>query len=134
MIVIRPYLDTDQAAVKAMHEAMGGMYELPDWEKPQFLVRTVLENGSGPEMALFLRKTAETYLLFKPGGSKRETLCRILAIARESEGAARRAGIEDVHAFIPPEIAHFGKFLVRLGWREDWPCYSRKVDRGQSAG
>jgi len=129
-MIIRPYLDSDEAAIKAMHKEMGSLYDCPDFTKPQFLVRTVLENGNGrPEMALFLRKTAETYLLFEHGNmSKRQIIGRILAIGKESELAAKRAGIEDVHAFIPPEIEKFGKLLIHLGWEKDWPCYSRKVD------
>lgn len=130
MILIRPFLSSDKEAIAAMHKNMGSLYELPDWEKSQFLVRTVLENGHGPEMFLALRKTAETYLLFdRTGLRKRDILGRILAIAKESEEAAKRAGIEDVHAFIPPEIESFGKVLIHLGWEKDWPCYSRKVDR-----
>ena len=130
-MLIRPYHSTDSEAVKALFVAQNLPYDQPDFEKPEFLVRAILENGTGrPEMALFLRKTAETYLIFDPQTtSKRETIGRILSLTKECIPAASRAGLTDVHAWIPPEIeAKFGKLLIRLGWeREAWVSYSRKV-------
>lgn len=132
MLTIRPFLASDTDAVKALHAAQGLPYELPDWEKPEFLVRAVLENGTGrAEMALFLRKTAEVFLLFDPHENrKREIYGRILAMTRECVPAAKRVGLEDVHAWIAPEIEEkFGKVLLHLGWkREAWVSYSRRIE------
>jgi len=131
-MVIRPYSESDAAAVKALHVAQALPYLLPDFEKPEFLVRAVLENGTGrPEMFLALRKTAETYLIFDPRTtSKRETIGRILSLTKECIPAAQRAGLTDVHAWIPPEIDEkFGNLLLRLGWkREAWVSYSRRIE------
>lgn len=131
MLTIRPYLSSDAEAVKVLHAAQNLPYALPDWNKPEFLVRAVLENGTGKaEMALFLRKTAETFLLFDPRNSRREIIGRILAMTKECEGVAKRAGLTDCHAWLPAEIEpRFGKLLIHLGWkREAWPCYSRRIE------
>jgi hypothetical protein len=130
-MVIRPYLPSDSESVKALHSAQGLPYEFPDFEKPEFVVRAVLENGTGrPEMFLALRKTAETFLIFDPQQSrKRDIYGRILAMTKECVPAARRAGLTDVFCVIPPQIARFGDVLEHLGWTsEPWPYYFRKVD------
>jgi hypothetical protein len=141
-MIVRPYLKTDEDAVKALHAIQNLPYELPDWEKPEFLVRAVLENGTGrPEMFLALRKTAETYLLFDPKQvSTRATIGRILALTKECQPAAKRAGLTDLHAWIHPDIdAVFGRLLdpgeergktkLDLGWNREplWPCYVKAV-------
>ena len=131
-MIIRPYVSEDAAAVQILHAAQGLPYELPDFERPEFLVRAVLENGSSrAEMGLFLRKTAETYLIFDPrANSRRETVGRILAMTKECQPAAIRAGLTDIHAWIPPEVdtRPFRGLLEKLGWiREPWASYVKAV-------
>ncbi len=130
MLRIRPFLDSDSEAIKSLHAAQGLPYEIPDWRRSEFLVRAVVENGTGPEMALFLRKTAETFLIFDPRAPKRETIGRILALTKECMGTAKRAGLSDVHCWLAPEIEpKFGGLLLRLGWkREAWVSYSRRIE------
>src|SRR5437660_886245 len=116
MLTIRPYTSEDVEPVTRLHIAQGLPYPLPDWDRPEFLVRAVLENGHGPEMALFLRKTAETFLLFDPQQtSLRQTMSRIVAMTKECSKVAKRSGLSDVHAWLAPEIApKFGRVLEHL--------------------
>ena len=130
-MLIRPYASTDLADVKGLWDAQGGFYQFFDPEQTQFLVRAVLENGTGhAEMALFLRKTAEAYLLFDPRNSRRETVGRILAMTKECQATAKRAGLTDIHAWIPPQVEtkKFRGFLEHMGWiRESWASYVKAV-------
>lgn len=121
----------DLAEVQALHQAQGFDYELPDLEAPQMLVRSVIEENGRVTHAAFLRKTSEAYWLFNPAADrKRDRLGKFLALSNELVAPAERAGLEDVHAFLPPPIVteQLHKTLLRLGWVKPlWPCYSRKV-------
>lgn len=125
---VRAYTDADFEAVRAMHAAQGFGYALPDLSDPLFLVRSVVEEDDRPRMAVFLRLTAEAYLLADPlEGSPRQRWRWLLALheAVRQEAAAR--GLEDVQAFLPPRVARaFGRRLAALDWRRDpWTCYTR---------
>jgi len=81
--------------------------------------------------AALLRLTAEAYLLLDPKvGTPRERWGWLLGLHAATERDAARRGLEDVHAWLPPEIAgKFGKRLVRLGWIRDdvWTPYCRRL-------
>lgn len=82
--------------------------------------------------AALLRLTAEAYLLLDPkAGSPRERWEWLLGLHAVTEREALRRGLEDVHAWLPPEIAtKFGKRLARLGWIRDdlWTPYCRRFE------
>ncbi len=130
-MLIRPYVREDLPQVKTLHAMQGLDYELPDLDAPSMLVRAVIEGEDGQlEHAVFLRKTSEAYWIFSPQESKRERLGKLLALSKELVGPAERAGIEDVHAFLPPQIVDqkLHNTLLYLGWVKPlWTCYSRKV-------
>ena len=133
-----------------MHAAQGFGYPLPDLESPLFLSKLVLEDDSedleprreeadqkSPRestsrvtMAILQRLTAETYLLHDPtAGTPRRRWQSFLALHDAARRAAAAHGLDDVQAFLPPQIARaFGRRLARLGWtRDPWPCFSRRI-------
>jgi hypothetical protein len=129
-MLIRPYVADDRDAVKALHHEQGLAYELPDLEAPSMLVRAVIEEEGRITHAAFLRKTCEAYWIFSPDERKRDRLGKMLALSKEMLKPAERAGLEDVHAFLPPAIAttSLDRTLLNLGWVKPlWVCYSRKV-------
>jgi hypothetical protein len=128
MLTIRPYTESDLARLQQLHEAQGFSYQFPDLDKPEFVSKTVIENGETIEAALLLRKTLETYLLM-PKMTRKEGLGRILIFEREILPLLKAMGFTDLHAWLPPEIdKRFGKLLVHLGWQKQlWPAYSREV-------
>ena len=81
--------------------------------------------------AALLRVTAEAYLLLDPkAGTPRNRWEWLLGLHAATERDAMRRGLEDVHAWLPPEIAgRFGKRLVRLGWIRDdvWTPYCKRL-------
>lgn len=130
MILVRHYDRHDETRVRALHAAQGLAYELPDLEANSMLSRVVIETDGVVEMAAFLRKTTEAYLIFDPRkGSRKHKLGRFLALHKEVNDDAKRNEIEDVHCWLPPEIdCKFGNLLMHLGWTHPlWACYSRKV-------
>lgn len=130
-MLVRPYMREDFSEVKALHAAQGFEYELPDLDAPSMLVRAVVEENGRVTHAAFLRKTSEAYWIFNPGESKRERLARLLVLSKELVAPAARAGLEDVHAFLPPQIVDtkLHRTLLNRGWVKPlWVCYSRKVN------
>lgn len=128
-IIVRPFKPEDKPAIEAMHAAMAHDYEQPAWDK--MLLSAVVEIDGKPSMAAFLRKTTEAYMLADPkAGRKRDKLANLIILHRELLIPAKRAGIEDWHAWLPPGIEeNFAKVLMHLGWQKPlWPCYSRKVE------
>lgn len=79
-------------------------------------------------MAVLLRLTAEAYLLHDAhAGTPRQRWQNLLALHEAARQDAAARGLDDVQAFLPPQIARaFGRRLARLGWHPDpWPCFSR---------
>ena len=111
-----------------MHAAQGFAYDFPDLANPLFLSKLVLEDDTGRAvMASLVRLTSEAYLLADPQTSKpRERWQWLLALHEVARQDALRRGLDDVHCWLPPEIARsFGRRLLRLGWRRPlWTCFA----------
>lgn len=133
---LRFYSSGDLPEVKRLHLLQGLTYELPDIEKPEFIVRTVLERDDNSiAAALFLRKTAETYLIADPGrDSKREKVGQLLLLHKEIAPLAASHGLSDIHCVLPPQFLNkggFGDLLMHLGWEcPEWALFTRKVSLG----
>jgi hypothetical protein len=140
---IREYTEADLDALRAIHAAQGFDYKLPDLSNPLFITKLVLaEQNVAPGGATaardetilgaaLLRLTAEAYLLLDPqAGTPRERWQWLLALHAATERDAWQRGLEDVHAWLPPQIARkFGKRMERLGWVRDdvWTPFCKKL-------
>ena len=131
---IRPYETSDLEALKAIHARQGFGYAFPELGNPLFLTKLVLgreEGGKGIVGASLLRLTAEAYLLLDPeAGTPRERWQWLLGLHEATRRDALARGLEDVHAWLPPEIAgKFGKRLRKLGWVRDdaWMPFCRRL-------
>lgn len=130
MILVRHYGMEDLAQVQLLHVRQGLAYTLPDPEAPSMLVRTVVEEAGEVTHAVLLRRTAEAYWIFDPAARKRVRAGRLLMLHKEVAQLAGQAGFEDVHCWVPPEVATktFEKTLFRLGWEKPlWTCYRYEV-------
>jgi hypothetical protein len=128
---IREYTDADLASLRALHAAQRMPYAFPDLSNPLFLTRLVAQSEDGRAIsAVFLRLTAEAYFLLDPtAGTPRDRWRALLLLHEAARGDANRRGLDDAHAWLPPQVARaFGRRIERLGWsREPWPCYSRSI-------
>jgi hypothetical protein len=149
---VREYLESDLAALRAIHAAQGFEYPLPDLTNPLFVTRLILsDSGANSDEgtasiagaanpaprqekiigAALLRLTAEAYLLLDPkAGSPRQRWQWLLQLHAATERDAWRRGLEDVHAWLPPPIASkFGKRITQLGWNrdDDWTPYCKQL-------
>ena len=129
-IVVRPADEHDVDALKLALPVL--RYDAPDFQKAD--VSAVVERDGVISSALFLRRTAETYLLMNPNMAKhlrkRERVADLVILHKELVRPAQRAGFTDIHAWLPPELEaqHFGRLLLHLGWKKAlWPCYSWEV-------
>lgn len=132
-MLVREYQECDLDALRAIHAAQGFDYPLPDLNNPLFVTKLVLEDEATKRIraAALLRLTAEAYLLLDPRqGTPPERWQSLLALQAATERDAWQRGLEDVHAWLPPPIAHkFGRRLERLGWLRDdaWTPYCKKL-------
>jgi hypothetical protein len=158
-MLVRAYEKRDFEELRRIHAAQGFGYAFPDLGNPLFLTKLVLtseeagENEGREEVAkeqscrdgaqgscaptgrivgaALLRLTAEAYLLLEPeAGTPRRRWEWLLGLHGATEREAARRGLEDVHAWLPPEIAgKFGKRLRKLGWVRDdeWTPYCRRL-------
>jgi hypothetical protein len=131
MIWVRHYTEDDLQRIKELHAKQGLEYELPKLND-NLLAGLVIEEDGVISHAAFLRKTAEAYWLFDPQQhSRKERLGRLLMIQREMTGLAKAVELEDVHAWLPPELAGnkcLDLTMKHLGWVKPlWTCYSREV-------
>jgi hypothetical protein len=140
-MLIREYTDADLGALRALHAAQGMPYAFPDLTNPLFLTRLVAVRDGADSCdraahnseiiaAVFLRLTAEAYFLLDPtAGAPRDRWRALLLLHEAARGDANRRGLDDAHAWLPPQVARaFGRRIERLGWtREPWPSYSRTI-------
>ena len=129
---IRAYTDADLDALKRLHAAQGFDYPFPQVADPIYLTRLVVEDDKQRlVMASLVRLTSEVYLLHDPDvNTPRERFKHVLALHRATEQDAWRRGLQDAHAFLPPQVeSSFGRRLRRLGWvRDPWASYCKRLE------
>ena len=129
-MLIRQFMAEDLGALQHMHADQNLPYRFPNLASPLFLSKIVLERDSKIIAAALLRLTAEAYVLLDPAaGTPRDRWRALLLLHEAARGEAVRKGLDDVHCWIPPQVAQsFGRRIETLGWqREEWDCFSRSV-------
>lgn len=126
--MIRDYQPEDAEAIKSIHKSQNFDYPLPDLTSPLILISKVREIDGQVVGAMFLRITAETFLLVD--GSPVTKGRSIEELQPEVIRAAWEKGLNDIVCVVPPEIeSDFSPVLTRMGWAKErpWPLYSRSV-------
>lgn len=132
-MLIRQFTDDDLQALKRMHSRQGFEYAFPDVSDPIFVSKLVLEDDdSRIAMASLARLTCEMYLMIDPSlGTPQDRFLGINALHQAGERDLISRGLDDAHAWLPPEISRrFGKRLEALGWVRDdkWTPYCYLFD------
>lgn len=129
--MVRDAIATDYPVIEALHQAMGSDYRLPALSSPLIVANKVVLGPEGIVGSLFLRLTAETFLLLDPMLAPREKFSAIQSLNDAIVLEAWRLGLDDLNARIPPEITQrFTKRLLQLGWeqaRPGWTEWSKCV-------
>lgn len=109
-----------------LHKKMGIRYPLPDLDGPLVIIT---ERAKNNKAACAVKLIGETYLFVEPGASTRERVEAIQEVSDKAIEAAKIFKLEDVSAWIPPDVApRFAHMLFDLGWRlSPWPCFSRLI-------
>lgn len=129
---IRDYEDSDWPRIVQLHAESGLPQNcLADATDPLFVIRRVLIDENGEmAMAAFVRVTSEPFLLVNHESMDAETRWKMLRVLTDDVCAiAKERGLEQLTAYIPPEIeASFGKRLMELGFvRSPWQSYTRNL-------
>ena len=127
--MIRDLTPEDADAVKSIHKAQSFDYPIPDLTSPLVLVKKVREVDGHVVAAMFLRITAETFLIC--AGSPVEKGRAIEELQPEVIGEAWAKGLSEIVCVIPPEISEsFAPVLERMGWyrTREWPMWQRDLN------
>lgn len=127
--MIRDFQPEDLDSVLHIHRSQGFDYACPDLSSPLVLVKKVREESGRVVGAMFLRLTAETFLLVE--GSPVAKARSIEELQPEVLRAAWEKGLNDVVCVIPPCISQdFAPVLEKMGWARDrdWSMYSRATE------
>lgn len=103
---------------------------MPDLSDPVFAVGAVAEDESGiPQVAAFLKITAEAYLFLDPEyATPRQRWTTLLAVHEAVRRQAAELGLSEVTAWIPPNLPKaFHRRLSRLGWQEEPEEWKRRA-------
>ncbi len=117
----------DFPVIEAIHRISGLDYRLPDLASPLIVAHKVVEGPEGVVGSLFLRLTAETFLLLDPTLHPKRKFSAIQQLNDAIVLEAYRLGLDDLNARIPPETATFHKRMTQLGWikaRPGWSAWS----------
>lgn len=128
-MIVRDYQDTDWPEVLAIYQQSGlPVGCLADATDPLFLIRRVLVNGDNKiSMAAFVRLTSEPFLIVDhQSGNPAQRWEMLQELTRDICRIAREKGLQQLTAFIPPEIEEsFAKRLERLGFQKSpWSSYT----------
>lgn len=129
--IVERFDDRELAALRGIYEREGFDYIWPNANDEIFVRRIVARNGNGLEAAALLRLTGEMYLLMDRTKGNPEDRWKLFVDGHEAlKAEMRKLGLEDVHAFIPPNLERaFSKRLEMLGWiRDPWPCYTLRLE------
>jgi len=127
--MIRDLCPEDIQTVKDIQKAQGFEYSIPDLTSPLILVKKVREVDGRVVAAMFLRLTAETFLIC--AGSPVEKGRAVEELQPEVIGEAWAKGLSDLVCVVPPEISEsFAPVLERMGWyrTRDWPMYQKDLN------
>ena len=128
MTQVRCFKQSDLERLLEIHREQGFAYRFPPLN--EFCAARVVENGNGPDTGLFLRKSAEVYLLIDPAMRADEKMQRLELLAEEGPKMAAQQGISEAYALVPPEAeAKMQKRLFQLGWEKKlWPMYAIQIE------
>jgi uncharacterized protein YktB (UPF0637 family) len=128
---IRNYEEKDFAQVKALHEAMGLDYRMPDLQSPLFIIRQVAELD-GKIVAVGAAKIeTELYMWLNRSVGDPETRWDAVRQLNESvmDEAHWSKGIDNCVCWVPKEVEKsFAKRLSAMGFKPDrdgWHSWSR---------
>lgn len=133
--VIRDYRPSDLAAIKAIHEASGIDYKLPNVSSPIFLVKKVIEVDGVIRAAGAAYIQVELYLWLDKSdwGDPEQKLAAIQTLDQEIIEQCWLQGVECAVLWLPPGMGRFGERLTKqLGFHKDrdgWVTYSKPTEK-----
>lgn len=129
--VIRDYRPKDFEAIKRIHEASGLDYNLPELDRPIFIVKKVMEVDGVVRAALATYIQAELYLWLDKSdwGDPEQKFLAIKALDREVMEETWLKGVDCAVLWLPPNMESFAKRLTKdFGFTKDrdgWVTFSK---------
>jgi hypothetical protein len=127
--MIRDLEDKDMQEIFSIHNEQGFEYALPEFSSPLVLVKKVRVENGRVVGAMFLRLTAEAFLLVE--GSPIQKARSIEELQPEVDREAFVKGLDEYVCVVPPEIAEtFAPVLEKRGFEKlrEWPLWQRSLN------
>jgi hypothetical protein len=130
---IRPYSVQDLRAIEAWHVASGFGYEMPNLSSPLFALLGVAESEGEMVAAAGIKLVGEAFYWQNPDARELAKGRAIYQLHKALHtNAVRQLGLDQVQAWVPPEIAgQFGPVLKdTFGWvkpESDWSLYVKNL-------
>lgn len=126
-MLIRDLLDEETGKIAELHRKMKMRYDFPDLLMPTFAIKKLVFDQKGELLAGgALKLIGEAFLWIDPACNQYKKAKAISVLADSCSEGSKNIGIEEVSAFIPPELElSFADTLGKLGWRRSpWPAWS----------
>lgn len=125
---VREFSPEDAEKVRAMYDSMQLGYPMPDLSMPLFKAKVVEADNGEIVGAGAIKVIGESFLWLGGVGRYRQT--RIWRkLAAEARVTAKTMGLDELSAWIPPEIeSKFFRSLLHCGWKPSpWRAWSTQL-------
>jgi hypothetical protein len=128
--MVRDYEPADLDEIKEIHKEQGLDYSLPDLNSPLCIVKKVRVEGGRVVGMMFLRLTAEAFLVVSGSPVAKGRAIEELQPEVLSEAFAK--GLDEISCVVPPDLVDsFQPVLERFDWsrdRDGWVLYTRTTE------
>lgn len=132
-MIVRPIGPLDGTRVEALHNAMGLDYQMPDFDSPLTLIKTLAETDNGKILAaVAVKMQGEVFLWVDRSASEFARSRAIDRVVRSCRRQAFEKGLDQVCCYVPDEVStpEFCSVLRHVGFtpaREGWKAWSMEI-------
>ncbi len=127
---IRNIVESDFENINNIYKEAGFSYEMPDLNRPLFIVKQAVEDDFGNVIGYGVVKLQCEAYLFLDQKYTPKTKIEAMDILNDSVSlACWGKGLDQISSWIPPEIEErFSKRMKKMGWiKSPWPNYTKNL-------
>jgi hypothetical protein len=129
-VIVRNLEFADEPRLREIHAASGLEYEFPNLGNSLYIVKKVVEDDGTVVVAAAARLTVEVSVLCDAEWLTPAFRLKAFELLHEEmRRELKDKGLEDCHAWIPPQMKNFARRLMRsFGWgKSNWESYERTL-------
>ncbi len=115
---VRLFRPDDLPVLQEIHEEQNLGYPMPTLSHPLYFLKLVAENNVGTVLAgMAFRLSSEVIFMIKPEIGPKATGHILLTMTERARPLVLKAGMDEVHAFVPRKLRSFMPHMRRLGFQ-----------------